>query len=109
MFGYVSMYIYTKLPYMNSFKRSSWSIVTEEQRIFGIYLSDVWFIVQSIGKDQRRTSAQGMHEKLQPEGKPLLVTMAAHQPGEGKGKSKDGGWGGAEVGDCGITYAFVFF
>ena len=37
------------------------------------------------------TPAQAMHEKPQPEGKPLLVTMAAHQPGEGKGKGKDGG------------------
>jgi hypothetical protein len=34
-----------------------------------------------------------MHEKPQPEGKPLLVTMATRQPGEGKGKGKDGGWG----------------
>ena len=32
-----------------------------------------------------------MHEKEQPEGKPLLVTMATRQPGEAKGKGKDGG------------------
>ena len=44
-----------------------------------------------------------MHEKPQPEGKPLLVTMATRQPGEGKGKGKDGGsdWG-AEVGKAGV-------
>ncbi|CAL1141562.1 unnamed protein product [Cladocopium goreaui] len=51
---------------------------------------------------------QGMHEKPQPEGKPLLVTMAVHQPGEGKGKGKDGGWGAAEVGDGGMTCNMVF-
>ena len=34
---------------------------------------------------------QAMHEKEQPEGKPLLVTMATRQPGEAKGKGKDGG------------------
>ena len=43
----------------------------------------------------RERSAQGMHEKPQPEGKPLLVTMGTRQPGEGKGKGKDGGWGAA--------------
>ena len=49
-----------------------------------------------------------MHEKPQPEGKPLLVTMATRQPGEGKGK--DGGWGAAEAGDGGMTYmTYVFF
>ena len=47
-----------------------------------------------------------MHEKPQPEGKPLLVTMAAHQPGEGKGKGKDGGVGTAEVGDNGIIISY---
>jgi len=36
-------------------------------------------------------SFQAMHEKEQPEGKPLLVTMATRQPGEAKGKGKDGG------------------
>jgi hypothetical protein len=51
-----------------------------------------------------------MHEKPQPEGKPLLVTMATRQPGEGKGKGKDGGWGAAEAGDGGMTYmTYVFF
>ena len=51
-----------------------------------------------------------MHEKPQPEGKPLLVTMAAHQPGEGKGKgkAKDGGWA-AEVGAGGNTHALWDF
>ena len=37
-----------------------------------------------------------MHEKPQPEGKPLLVTMATRQPGE-KGKGKDGGRGALET------------
>ena len=47
------------------------------------------------GLSHSSTSAQGMHEKPQPEGKPLLVTMGTRQPGEGKGKGKDGGWGAA--------------
>ena len=49
------------------------------------------------GLSHSSTSAQGMHEKPQPEGKPLLVTMGTRQPGEGKGKGKDGGWGAAEA------------
>ena len=70
--------------------------------------SSAAFVVTKRRQYQQRTFAQGMHEKPQPEGKPLLVTMAVHQPGEGKGKGKDGGWGAAEVGDGGMTCNMVF-
>jgi len=42
-------------------------------------------------QEEAQKAIEGMHEKPQPEGKPLLVTMATRQPGEGKGKGKDGG------------------
>ena len=70
--------------------------------------SSAAFVATKRRQYQQRTFAQGMHEKPQPEGKPLLVTMAVHQPGEGKGKGKDGGWGAAEVGDGGMTCNMVF-
>ena len=43
----------------------------------------------------------------QPEGKPLSLTMATSQPGEGTWKGKDGGWGALlKLGmvDWGTTY-----
>ena len=70
---------------MKHFKNSCWFIVTGAWKM-------LCMIHTMHGLSQQRpTPAQAMHEKPE-QGKPLLVTMAAHQPGEGKGKGKDGGW-----------------
>jgi len=48
--------------------------------------------------EEAQKAIEGMHDKPQPEGKPLLVTMGTRQPGEGKGKGKDGGEKGKGTG-----------